>query len=57
MTERTKIVTVHLRRGDYVGKAGIHGLLTVEYYTEALQMIRSRLTKVDPKAARETAVK
>jgi hypothetical protein len=28
-SEHTKVVTVHLRRGDYVGKADIHGLLSV----------------------------
>ena len=33
VTEHTRVVTVHLRRGDYVGKAGIHGLLTVSERT------------------------
>eukprot|EP00040_Diaphanoeca_grandis_P007756 m.42197 g.42197 ORF g.42197 m.42197 type:complete len:515 (+) comp19034_c0_seq1:226-1770(+) len=56
ITEHTRVVTVHLRRGDYVGKQAMHGLLTVEYYTSGLKMIRDRLTKVEPVSAKEGMV-
>lgn len=56
ISQHTRIVTVHLRRGDYVGKAGVHGLLTLDYYTSGLAMIRSRLTKICPECAAEGMV-
>ena len=56
MTNDTKVVMVHLRRGDYVVKQGTHGLLTVEYYDKGLAMIRSRIAKENPSAAAEGMV-
>lgn len=32
-------VSLHVRRGDYVGLQGYHGLQTVEYYSNALECI------------------
>src|SRR6202030_3632130 len=34
-------VFMHIRRQDYVGLQHFHGLLPVEYYREALKLIRS----------------
>lgn len=56
VTAHTKVVVAHLRRGDYVGKKDIHGLLTRDYYQEGVKMILSRVTKQDPQAATEGSV-
>ena len=56
VTEHTRVVNVHLRRGDYVGKAGFHGLLSLEYYESALEGIRSRLQQLEPQSAAEGMV-
>eukprot|EP00041_Stephanoeca_diplocostata_P037115 m.1387435 g.1387435 ORF g.1387435 m.1387435 type:complete len:527 (+) comp24982_c0_seq10:265-1845(+) len=56
VTEHTRIVTIHLRRGDYVGKANIHGLLTKEYYDRGLAMIRARVAMAEPRSAAEGLV-
>jgi hypothetical protein len=56
MTSLTKVVTVHLRRGDYVKRAGHHGTMTADYYTAGIAMIRSRVFKADPAAAAEGLV-
>ena len=56
ITEHTKVVVAHLRRGDYVGKKDIHGLLTRDYYQEGVKMILSRVAKQDPQAATEGPV-
>eukprot|EP00039_Didymoeca_costata_P015744 m.272639 g.272639 ORF g.272639 m.272639 type:complete len:259 (-) comp16275_c5_seq5:95-871(-) len=45
ITKETKIVTIHLRRGDYAVKQDMHGLLTMEYYQKSLQLIKSRITR------------
>ena len=56
ITSRTRVVTVHIRRGDYVSKSDYHGTLSREYYTNALQMIRTRVAKEDLAAAQEGLV-
>jgi len=55
ITAATKIVTIHLRRGDYVGKQNVHGLLTIDYYKAAVKMIHSRVLKEHPESAKEGA--
>lgn len=49
-------MTIHLRRGDYVGKANVHGLLTREYYDRGLAMIRARVAMAEPQSAAEGLV-
>ena len=56
ITNRTHVVMVHIRRGDYVSRGDYHGTLTKEYYTNALQMIRAQVAKADPDAAKEGLV-
>ena len=41
MSRQGKILGIHVRRGDYVGNAGI-GTLSVSYYEAAAQELRSR---------------
>lgn len=41
-----KTVSLHVRRGDYVSDSAanrIHGTLSVEYYSEAIKLIRSKM--------------
>ena len=44
---------MHVRRGDYVGKKEVHGAVTIEYYTKGLEMLRSKLLKLEPESAAE----
>ena len=56
LTADTRVVMVHLRRGDYVGREDHHGLLTKEYYDAGIAMIRTRVGKTNPAAAKEGLV-
>lgn len=62
----TQSVCIHIRRGDYVENPHtnqVHGILPVEYYAKAIQMIRDSLNSPsffifsdDPKWLREQAI-
>eukprot|EP00038_Savillea_parva_P011993 m.201535 g.201535 ORF g.201535 m.201535 type:complete len:519 (-) comp21455_c0_seq1:19-1575(-) len=55
LTPHTRTVTMHLRRGDYTSGKGptVHGAMTLEYYKKGLEMLRSKLLKLEPKSAAE----
>lgn len=40
LLESDKSVTVHIRRGDYVGSSTLGGICTLEYYRNAIKKIR-----------------
>jgi hypothetical protein len=41
-----KFVTVHVRRGDYVSLENYHGLVSEDYYMEALESLLSRVGNI-----------
>jgi len=40
----SKYLSIHIRRGDYIGREGIHGLTTPEYFAKAIKIIENNLT-------------
>lgn len=63
LAQKTNSVAIHVRRGDYVSNKGaneFHGICSVEYYKQAIEWIKSRVTDPqfiifsdDPNWARE----
>lgn len=46
LNKHTRVVGVHVRRGDYL-KSNNKGVLTAEYYLEGWHMLRLRLTRLE----------
>ena len=42
---KEKIVSLHVRRGDYVKYKGKHPLLELDYYIDAINIIKEKLEK------------
>ena len=54
-TINTRLVMMHLRRGDYVAQS-MHGLLTADFYTAAIKMVRSKAAKENAESVKEGLV-
>jgi hypothetical protein len=45
---KSKIVSVHVRRGDYLMYQHIHTLCTLEYYNQAMELIKEKIGEFTP---------